>query len=255
MDGSRRGSFALPVPRQTQAQHQRIDTGNTGNQLLSSDSGATQEENEQLQNGVGRLFWRRGEGQNQSRQTATGPQDEESRAIREAARQRLAEQRKREWEVVRLQQLRIRLRQEEEEEREVRRVETIQLQEGIHRHQQPEVQLQLGEEHRRQNVERLRYQEREQAGRAQSDEVREWLERHRQRQEEEVRRKQEKVQQRQEKAWQRQEMRRRQEQEEHISQRRQRARGERQEQESSIPRYRFCSHGQAIGRKRLKVHA
>jgi hypothetical protein len=61
-------------------------------------------------------------------------------------------ERKCEWEAIRLQQLRIRLQQEEEEERIGKRVETIQLQEGIHRHQQPEAPLQLGEEHRRQNT-------------------------------------------------------------------------------------------------------
>ena len=61
------------------------------------------------------------------RQTATGPQDDESRAIREAARHRMAEQRKRDREALRQQRLRIRFEQEEEQRR--KQTETIRQQE------------------------------------------------------------------------------------------------------------------------------
>ena len=80
----------------------------------------------------------------QWQQTVTGPQDEESRAIREAARHRLAEQRKIEREAIRQQRLRMRFEQEEEQRRE-----------------QAEIIRQQEEERRRQHEERIRRQEEE----------------------------------------------------------------------------------------------
>jgi hypothetical protein len=149
-------------------------------------------------------------------QTATGPQNEESWAMREAARQRLAEQRKREREAIRWQQLRIRLQGEEEAERDGQLAETIQRQEEEHRRQHEERYLQL-EERRRQREEGLRQRERDREGHPQAEEIREWLERHRRNQEETARRRQELA--------------------DHTSQRRQRARDEMQERNSSTSGY------------------
>ncbi|SPJ92393.1 uncharacterized protein FTOL_13679 [Fusarium torulosum] len=95
----------------------------------------------------------------QQQQTRTGPQSDESRAIREAARQRLQEQRRREREAIRDQQQTVRWVQKEER--------------------------------RRQRVERIRQQELERERHPQAEERRQWLERHRRRQEEEARRREE----------------------------------------------------------------
>ncbi|KNB04788.1 hypothetical protein FOXG_19406 [Fusarium oxysporum f. sp. lycopersici 4287] len=114
----------------------------------------------------------------QQQQTRTGPQSDESRAIREAARQRLQEQRRREREAIRYQQQTVRWVQEEERRRQ--RVE-----------KRAEIIRQREEERRRQQEERIRQQELERERHPQAEERRQWLERHRRRQEEEARRREE----------------------------------------------------------------
>lgn len=202
MSGSYAGSSFSSAPPQTQSQQERIDAGNASQYQIVWVPETTRERDQVL-----RTFTQPGSVPLQPREEhsslrprrSTGPQDDESRAIREAARQRLAEQRRQEREATRQQREMMRWMEEEEYRRQ--QTDRIRRQEERRRVQEEGPQ--------RQELGRERH--------PQSFDQREWLERYRQ--------------SRQDAALRRQELA------DHTSQRRQQARGARQEVDSSTPEY------------------
>ena len=146
MSESHDGPFLPPTPPQTQPQQVRVGTENTRQAQIVSSPITTREADPVLRNLTQDRFvpfQPQEEGRSQQARRSTGPQDDGSRAVREAARQRLAEQRRcereatrqREWLAERMQREREAMSQREtvrwmkEEERRHQETETIRRQE------------------------------------------------------------------------------------------------------------------------------
>ncbi|KAL2024728.1 hypothetical protein VTK56DRAFT_6929 [Thermocarpiscus australiensis] len=155
MSESRDGLHFPPNPPQTQPRRGWIDTGDEGHGQNSLDPGTIRKEDQAVRTFTELRFvpfQPRDERQSERPRRSTGPPDDESRAIREASRQRLAEQRRRERGFI--QQQREVIRWMEEEERRRQQTETIRHQDEGRRRQHEERYIHEGEEERRRQHEK-----------------------------------------------------------------------------------------------------